>query len=103
TVKLPRLQAGEDQFTYLGVGTAGMSQAVGEKRVTATNVTFTANKMGGIVRIPTEIEEDSFIQLGQFLARYIARQLSKVEDLTMFLGDGSSTYANITGVGPYCA
>jgi HK97 family phage major capsid protein len=102
TVKLPRLKAGEDDFGFLGAGTAGMSQAVTERRVTAELVTFTANKMGGLIRIPTEIEEDTFIPLGQFLARYIGRQLAKLEDKTMFLADGSSTYASCTGVGPYC-
>ncbi len=101
-VKLPRLAAGETAFAFLGVGYAGMSQTVGEKVVTATPVTFTANKLGGLIRIPTEIEEDTFIPLGQFLARYIARQFAQMEDKTMFIGDGTSTYANITGVGPYC-
>jgi HK97 family phage major capsid protein len=66
-------------------------------------VTFTANKFGGLIRIPTELEEDTFIPMGQFLARYIARQLAKGEDKTLFLGDGTATYANQTGVGPYCA
>lgn len=102
TVKLPRLKAGEDDFAYLGVGTAGMSQAVSERKVSAELVTFTANKFGGLIRIPTELEEDTFIPLGQFLARYISRQLAKGEDKTLFLGDGTGTYANITGVGPYC-
>jgi HK97 family phage major capsid protein len=102
TVKLPRLKAGEDQFGYLGVGTAGISQNVPQKEVTAELVTFTANKLGGIIRIPTELDEDTFIPLGQFLARYIARQFAKLEDSTLFLGDGTGTYANITGVGPYC-
>jgi HK97 family phage major capsid protein len=102
TVKLPRLQAGEDAFSFLGAGTAGMSQQIGEKEVTAALVTFTANKCGGLIRIPTELEEDTFIALGQFLARYISRQMAKLEDTTMFLGDGSATYANITGIGNYC-
>ena len=103
TVKLPRLKAGEDDFAFLGIGTAGLSQNVPEKRVAAELITFTANKMGGLIRIPTEIEEDTFIPLGQFLARYIGRQLAKLEDKTMFLADGSATYADCTGVGPYCA
>src|ERR1019366_7383640 len=103
TVKLPRLKAGEDDFGYFGAGTAGMSQSITEKRVTAELVTFTANKMGGLIRIPYEIEEDTFIPIGQFLARYIARQLAKLEDKTLFLADGTSTYASQTGVGPYCA
>jgi len=102
TVKLPRLKAGEDDFGYFGAGTAGMSQSITEKRVTAELVTFTANKAGGLIRIPYEIEEDTFIPIGQFLARYIARQLAKLEDKTLFLADGSGTYAGQTGVGPYC-
>ena len=103
TVNLPRLKAGEDAFTFLGVGTAGMSQALGEKKVAAQNVTFTANKCGGIIRIPSEIEEDTFIPFGQFVARYIARRFANLEDTTGFLGDGTATYANISGVGPYIA
>jgi HK97 family phage major capsid protein len=103
TVKLPRLQAGEDTFGFLGAGTAGISQAIAQKEVSANLVTFTANKMGGIIRIPSELEEDTFIALGQFLARYIARQFAKMEDTTLFLADGSATYANIIGIGQYCA
>jgi HK97 family phage major capsid protein len=102
TVKLPRLKAGEDDFGYFGAGTAAMSQPITEKRVTAELVTFTANKAGGLIRIPYEIEEDTFIPIGQFLARYIARQLAKLEDKTMFLADGTANYASQTGVGPYC-
>jgi len=101
-VKLPRLKAGEDDFGYMGAGTAGMSQAVGEKKVAAELVTFTANKAGGLIRLPTELEEDTFIPIGQFLARYIARQLAKLEDNTLFLGDGTATYAGQTGIGAYC-
>jgi HK97 family phage major capsid protein len=102
TVKLPRLQAGEDAFGFMGAGTGGMSQQVGQKEVTAALVTYTANKAGGLIRIPTELEEDTFIQLGQFLARYIAREFAKLEDTTLFMGDGTATYANITGIGTYC-
>ena len=102
TVKLPRLKAGEDDFGYFGAGTAGMSQPITERRVTAELVTFTANKCGGLIRIPYELEEDTFVPIGQFLARYIGRQLAKLEDKTMFLADGTSTYAGQTGVGPYC-
>jgi len=102
SVKLPRLAAGEDTFGYLGVGTAGMSQIVQEKRVTAELITFTANKFGGIIRIPTELEEDTFIPMGQFLGRYIGRQFAKMEDNTSFNGDGTATYANISGISKYC-
>lgn len=101
--KLPRLKAGEDDFGYLGTGTTGgLSQAVPEKKVAAELVSFDPNKAGGIIRIPSEIETDTFIQFGQFLARYIARQFAKLEDKTLFLGDGTAAYAGQTGVGPYC-
>jgi HK97 family phage major capsid protein len=102
TVKLPRLKAGEDDFGYIGIGTAGMSQPIGEKRPATELVTFTANKFGGLIRIPYELEEDTFVPIGQFLARYIARQLAKGEDKTLFLADGTASYANQTGIGPYC-
>jgi len=102
TVKLPRLKAGEDDFGYFGAGAAGMSQSITEKKVTAELVTFTANKAGGLIRLPYELQEDTMIPIGQFLARYIARQLAKLEDKTLFLADGTAGYASQTGVGPYC-
>jgi HK97 family phage major capsid protein len=79
-----------------------MSQTVGEKKVTAELITFNANKVGGIIRIPTELEEDTFIPIGQFIARYIARRFAFVEDDTLWNGDGTSTYANQTGIALYC-
>jgi HK97 family phage major capsid protein len=102
TVKLPQLAAGEDNFVFLGAGTAGMSQSITERRVTANLVTFTANKVGGMIRIPTELEEDTFVPIGNFLARYIARQLALLEDKTLFMADGTSTYASIVGIQKYC-
>jgi HK97 family phage major capsid protein len=102
TTKLPRLTAGEDDFGFLGAGrAAGMSAAIGEKRVGVTLVSFDPSKAGGIIRIPFELEEDTFIQLGQFLSRYIARQFAKLEDNTLFLGDGTATYGNISGIIKY--
>ena len=97
TVNLPQLKPGEDEF-----GLIAISGAVGEKKVAAQNVTFTSQKVGGIIRIPTEIEEDTFIPLGQFLARYISRRFAAFEDKMGFLGDNSGTY-NRYGVGPYIA
>jgi len=98
TVNLPQLKSGEDAF-----GIIAASAAVGEKKVAAQNVTFTAQKVGGIIRIPAEIEEDTFIPLGQFIARYIARRFAHFEDMFGFLADGTSTYASRTGVGAYAS
>ena len=97
TLNLPQLKPGEDAF-----GIIGLSAAVPERKVSAQNVTFTAQKIGGIIRVPSEIEEDTFIPLGQFLARYISRRFANFEDSIGFLGDNSATY-NRYGVGPYVA
>lgn len=103
TTKLPRLKAGEDAFGYLGAGrAAGMSQAIAEKRVQAELVTLDPSKFGGLIRVPTELEEDTFIAFGQFIARYIARQMAMMEDKTLFLADGTVAYGNIVGVAKFC-
>ena len=62
-------------------------------------VTFTAFKSGGLVRIPSEIDADSIVPLGQFLARYIAREMARWEDTVGYLGDGSGTYGSVSGIG----
>ena len=94
TVKLPRLKTGEPAFGFLAV-----SGAVGEKVPQMEFITFSPGKCGGIVRIPSEIDADSIIAVGQFVARYIAREMAKLEDLCLFAGDGTSTYNSITGIG----
>jgi HK97 family phage major capsid protein len=62
-------------------------------------VTFTAFKSGGIVRIPSELDADSIVPLGQFLARYIAREMARWEDSVGYLGDGSGNYGSVNGIG----
>jgi HK97 family phage major capsid protein len=94
SVKLPRLKTGEPAFAFLA-----MSGAVGEKVPQMEFITFTPGKCGGIVRIPSEIDADSIVAVGQFVARYIAREMAKLEDSCLFLGDGTATYNSITGVG----
>jgi len=94
SVKLPRLKTGEPAFAFLA-----MSGAVGEKVPQIEFITFTPGKCGGIVRIPSEIDADSIVAVGQFVARYIAREMAKLEDNCLFIGDGTGTYNSIQGVG----
>jgi len=93
SMKLPRLKTGEPQFAFITI-----SGAVPEKVPQSEFITFTPGKAGGIVRIPSEIEEDSIFDLGQFVARYIAREMAYWEAYCLFLGDGTSTYNSISGV-----
>jgi predicted phage gp36 major capsid-like protein len=94
SVKLPRLKTGEPTFGFIS-----MSGSVTEKVPQTEFVTFTPGKCGGIVRIPSEIDADSIVAIGQFVARYVAREMAKLEDTCLFLGDGTATYNSINGVG----
>lgn len=93
TVKLPRL--GTDT-TFGLIATSG---SVTEKSPTVTFVTFTPEKFGGLVRVPTEIDADSIVALGQFIARYCARQIASVEDQNFWAGTGAATGVNGTAEG----
>jgi HK97 family phage major capsid protein len=92
TTKLPKLT------TSPSFGIIALSATVTEKSPQVAFVTFTAVKSGGLIRIPTEIEADSIVNLGQFLARYIAREMAKWEDTWGFMADGSGTYNSQSGV-----
>lgn len=83
-VKLPRL--GTDTAFGLIAASAGVTG----KSPTVVFVTFTPEKTGGLVTLPSEIDEDSIVAMGQFLGRYCARQMAKAEDMLFFMGDGST-------------
>ena len=57
-----------------------------------------SHKIGGIVRLPREIDEQSIVPMGQFLARYGAVEFARAEDTWGFLADGSGTYESVRGV-----
>ena len=83
-VKLPKL--GTDP----AFGLISMSAGVTAKSPTIVFVTFTPEKYGGLVTLPSEIDEDSIVAMGQFLARYGSRNMAKAEDTLFFVGDGST-------------
>ena len=89
-VKLPQLT------TDPTFGLIAASGTVGEKVPQTAWVTFTAEKFGGLVRLPTEIDEDSIFAIGQFLARYAARNIARVEDHNFFVGTGAASGINGT-------
>lgn len=93
TVKLPRL--GTDTTFTLNAASA----TVTEKSPTVVNVTFTPEKFGGMVRLPTELDEDSIVPIGQFIARYGARQIARAEDHNFWAGTGAASGVNGTAEG----
>ena len=71
-----------------------MSATVTEKSPQAEFITFNAEKFGGLIRLPSEINDDSVIPIGQFVARYAARQMAYIEDYNFFLSTGADSGVN---------
>lgn len=88
TLKLPKLSTDTD------FGLIASSGTVTEVSPGTAWVTFNAEKFGGLVRLPEEIDEDSIFSIGQFVARYSARKLAKVEDTQFFISTGAGSGAN---------
>ncbi|HEY5914532.1 MAG TPA: phage major capsid protein [Verrucomicrobiae bacterium] len=79
-------------------GSIAMSAAFPEKSPTISFASLESHKVGGIVRLPREIDEQSIVAMGQFLARYGAVEFARAEDKWGFLADGNSTYESVKGV-----
>ena len=79
-------------------GSIAMSAAFAEKSPTVTFASLESHKIGGIVRLPREIDEQSIVLMGQFLARYGAVEFARAEDTWGFLADGTATYESVKGV-----
>src|SRR5437870_1983434 len=67
-------------------GSIAMSVAFGEKSPTITFASLESHKIGGIVRLPREIDEQSVVAMGQFLARYGAVEFARAEDTAILDG-----------------
>ena len=91
--KMPKLGT-DTAFGLLAIATA-----ITEKSPTITNVTFTAEKFGGMIRLPNEIDEDSVVAMGQFIARYGARRLAEIEDWNFWASTGGASGKNGTAEG----
>lgn len=92
-VNLPRLKT-DTTFTLLAQATA-----ITEKSPQTEWVTFTAEKFGGLIRLPSEIDEDSLFAMGQFIARYSARNIARSEDHNFWVGTGAASGVNGTAEG----
>jgi HK97 family phage major capsid protein len=79
-------------------GSIAMSAAFTEKSPSFSFASLECHKVGGIVRVPRELDEHSIVALGQFLARYGAVEFARAEDTWGFTADGSATYELVKGV-----
>jgi HK97 family phage major capsid protein len=92
TAKPPRFK------TRPAFGSIAMSAAIAEKSPQVDFATLESHKIGGIVRVPREIDEQSIVPMGQFLARYGSIEFARAEDTWAFLADGSGTYESVKGI-----
>jgi len=92
TAKPPRMGA-RPQFASIA-----MSGTFAEGSPGITFASLESHKIGGLVRLPREIEEQSIVPMGQFLARYGAVEFSRAEDKWGLLADGSPAYEQVKGV-----
>jgi HK97 family phage major capsid protein len=79
-------------------GSIVMSAPFGEKSPTINFASLESHKLGGIVRLPREIDEQSVVPMGHFLARYGAVEFARAEDIWGFLADGGPNYEGIRGI-----
>ena len=79
-------------------GSIAMSAPIPEKSPTLSFASLESHKLGGIVRLPRELDEQSMVPMGHFLARYGAVEFARVEDTWGFLATGSSTFETVRGI-----
>ena len=87
------------------LNTEVVSYYVGENStITASDpvlnqVKLEAKKLAAMTVISSEMSEDSVIGVAEMLARSMAQSFAIAEDQALFLGDGTSTYGGIVGLG----
>jgi HK97 family phage major capsid protein len=79
-------------------GSIAMSAAFPEKSPQIDFASLESHKVGGIVRVPREIDEQSIVPTGQFLARYGAVEFARAEDRWGFLADGNPEFDSVKGI-----
>lgn len=78
--------------------------AVGEgKEITKSDITVgqmevMARKIGALTTMPSEVDEDSVVDLGDQVTQSMAYAMADKIDEAGFNGDGTSTYVNVVGL-----
>ncbi|HWW00456.1 MAG TPA: phage major capsid protein [Candidatus Acidoferrum sp.] len=79
-------------------GSIVMSALITEKSPAFGFASLESHKFGGIVRVPRELDEQSIVSIGHFLARFGAVEFARLEDSCAFLATGDGTYEAIKGI-----
>lgn len=76
----------------------GEASATTESTAAFDQVNLVAKKLSCITTTSSELQEDSLVNIGDFIAGEIAYQFALKEDAALFVGDGTSTHGGITGL-----
>ena len=78
----------------------GEGQTITESQVEIGQVQLVAQKAGALVRASSEVDEDSAVEFGEFIAVEFGHALAVMEDSCGFNGDATSTYGGTYGLRP---
>lgn len=95
TLQIPRRAGG----VTIGAIGENPSSGISESNPTLDMVTLVAKKAGGLTRLSSEINEDAAIDVADWVTSEFAYALALFEDQCGFIGDGTSTYLGIRGLG----
>lgn len=59
---------------------------------------LTAKKLGALVKVSSELDEDAIVEIGDMITRQVAYAQADKIDEAGFNGDGTSTYGGVTGL-----
>lgn len=90
---VPRRPGGTGAFFF------GANQSSTETSAKVDNINLTAKKIGSLIKLSSEVEEDSIVDMVDFVANEIAFAFAQTEDDCAFNGDGTSTYGRMRGIG----
>jgi HK97 family phage major capsid protein len=93
TMAIPKRSSGPTAY-WVGEGST-----ITASDAAFTRVHLTAKKLATITRITSELLEDSVVALADWIAQDAALALTEAEDSAWILGDGTSTYGGIYGIG----
>lgn len=91
--EVPRRPGGTGAF-FIGEN-AGATQTTAN----ADNISLTAKKIGSLVLLSAELEDDAAVDMVDFIANEIALAFAATEDDCAFNGDGTSAYGRMRGIG----
>ena len=83
----------------LGAFFIGENATATETQTPVDDLNLTAKKIGSLIRISNELEEDSIFEMVDFIANEIAAAFAIKEDDCAFNGDGTSAYGTMVGIG----